>query len=221
MLDPWDRARADSRRARRRTDDQPRAPRTVDPVPPGHLHIPALPVLLPLGIILMALGSLWLRRRTRPTAPRLAVVWLAGWYAVAVLGATMLPLRLAWGPGTGEPHYDQILLNPFVPLRLDDVLLNTLMFLPLASLLHLLAGVRDGRRIVRTGLLISATIEVTQLLLLLFLHGTRWFDVDDLIANTLGSWLGLVLWRRLLRREAVRRTAEDCAVTAQYERACS
>ena len=169
----------------------------------------------------MAAGRLWLRRRAGPTARRLAVVWFASWYAVAVLGATMLPLRLAWGPGTGEPHYEQILLNPFVPLRLDDVLLNTLMFVPLAPLLHLLAGVCDRRRVVRTGLLISATIETTQLVLLLFLHGTRWFDVDDLIANTLGAWLGLVLWRRLLRREAVRRTAESCTVRAELERSCS
>jgi len=174
-------------------------------VPAGHLTIPALPVLLPLGAVLMAASWLSLHRRGLLTAPRLGVVWLAGWYAVAVLGATMLPLQLAWGEAAGEPELYRFLLVPVATMRPDDFVLNIVMTLPLAALLHTVFGIRDKGRVVRLGFVLSAAIESTQAVLLLSLHGNRWADVNDLIANTLGAWLGYLAFQRLLRLAAVRR----------------
>jgi glycopeptide antibiotics resistance protein len=156
--------------------------------------------MIPLGVALMIVAALVLRRRGELTRGRLVSWWLAGWYAVAVLGATMLPLRLAWGPGAREPELFRILVIPYVTMRVDDFVLNILMMLPLAAALRVVFGVRDGRRVVLIGFLISLTIETAQLLMLLFLNGTRWADTNDLIANTLGAGLGWLALQRLSRR---------------------
>jgi glycopeptide antibiotics resistance protein len=86
--------------------------------------------------------------------------------------------------------------------------LNIVMTLPLAAVLGVLFGVRDRRRVVLAGFLLSLSIEVTQAILLVTLHCTRWADVNDLISNTLGAYLGCLLLERLMRLRAVRRVAE-------------
>ncbi len=164
--------------------------------------------MIPLGIALMIVAALVLRRRGELTRSRFVAVSLAGWYAVAVLGATMLPLRLFWGPGAGEPELYRILLIPFVTMRPDDFVLNVAMTLPLAAALRVVFGLRDRGRVVLTGFLLSLGIETTQLLILVFLHGNRWADTNDLIANTLGAWLGWLALRRLLTVPAVRELLE-------------
>jgi hypothetical protein len=72
-------------------------------MPFHQLDVPALPILLPLGGVLMVGSWLLLHRRGLLSARRLTTAWLAGWYAVAVIGATLLPLHLAWGPAPARP----------------------------------------------------------------------------------------------------------------------
>jgi glycopeptide antibiotics resistance protein len=120
----------------------------------------------------------------------------------------MLPLELAWGEGAGEPEFYRILIIPVSTMRVDDFVLNIVMTLPLAALLYTVFGIREKRRVVLLGFLGSAAVESTQLVLLLTLHGNRWADTNDLIANTLGAWLGYLAFRRLLRVDAVRRVVE-------------
>ncbi|WP_239143313.1 VanZ family protein [Actinoplanes philippinensis] len=149
-----------------------------------------------------------LHRRGELTVPRVAVFWLAGWYAVAVVGATMLPMSLAWGPDAAPPDVSRILWVPIVDMRKRDFVLNTLMTVPLATVLYLVFGVREWGRVVRTGLLLSVTIELTQLTLLLTLNGMRWADVHDVMSNTFGAAFGYVLLWRLMRYERFRRLVE-------------
>jgi glycopeptide antibiotics resistance protein len=180
---------------------------------PNQLDIPALPILLPLGLALMIGSWAALRRCGLATVRRLVTAWLAGWYLVAVLGATLLPLHLAWGAGAGEPELFRIILVPVTTMRVDDFILNIVMTLPLAALLHLVFGIRGRGRVVLTGFLLSAGVEVIQAVLVT-LHGNRWADVNDLLSNTLGAFLGYLAWRRLLRHDAVRRTVRDGALVA-------
>jgi glycopeptide antibiotics resistance protein len=174
-------------------------------MPSHQLDVPALPILLPLGIVLMVLSAVLLHRRGRLSGRRLATVWLAGWYAVAVIGATLLPLHLAWGPGAGPPELYRIILVPLTTMRVDDFLLNIVMTLPLAALLYLVLGLRDQRRVVLTGFLISLVIEITQAVINLAWHGNRWADVNDLISNTLGALLGFLIFWRAMRSAHLRR----------------
>jgi glycopeptide antibiotics resistance protein len=166
--------------------------------------IPALPVLIPLGLVLMGVSLVVLRRKNALTPWRIGATWLASWYAVAVLGATMLPLDVDWGPYAGDPQLFRIILVPILEMRPDDFVLNTIMTVPLALVLRLAFGIADRKRVVLIGFLASLTVETTQALLVLFLHGNRWADVNDLCSNTLGALLGWYGLQHLLRRPGVR-----------------
>lgn len=73
--------------------------------------------------------------------------------------------------------------------------LNILLFVPLGFLLPLLwKEFRRRRTMCFTGFLLSLGIELAQLL------NYRISDVDDLIMNTLGAWLGYELLMLLSRR---------------------
>ncbi|GAA1638521.1 VanZ family protein [Actinoplanes couchii] len=180
-------------------------------MPSHQIDVPALPVLLPLGLTLMAVCAGLLHRRGLLSAPRLLAGWFAGWYSVAVLGATMLPMHLAWGPQAGGPDLYRFIFVPVLEMRPLDFVLNTIMTLPLATVLYLVFGVQNRRQVVWTGFLISLAIESTQLLLLLTLDGNRWADVNDLMSNTLGTWLGFLVLRRLMRSARWSRVLESCS----------
>jgi glycopeptide antibiotics resistance protein len=188
-------------------------------MPSDQLDVPALPILLPLGVVLMIASWVLLRRRDTFTARRLATAWLAGWYAVAVIGATLLPLHLAWGEGAGEPELFRIILIPLTTMRVDDFLLNIAMTVPLAALLRVVFSVRERSRVVLVGFVASAVIEVTQAVLVLAFHGNRWADVNDLISNTLGVLLGYLAFHRALRVESFRRVMESCCLRGSESRA--
>jgi glycopeptide antibiotics resistance protein len=147
------------------------------------------------------------------SGPRLLTAFGAGWYAVAVLGATFLPLRLAWGDDPyGRLGTFRIILLPIVEMRPLDFLLNTMMLLPLAALLFLVAGVRRKSRVVLVGFLISLAIETTQGVLDLTVHANRWADVNDLMSNTLGAWLGYLWFWRAMGEDWFRRFASRFAI---------
>jgi glycopeptide antibiotics resistance protein len=177
--------------------------------------IPALPVLLPLGLVLMGVSVAVLRSRNALTPWRVAATWLASWYAVAVLGATMLPLDLDWGPYAGDPQLFRIILVPILEMRPDDFVLNTIMTLPLALVLRLAFGIADRGRVVLIGFLGSLTIETTQAVLVLVLHGNRWADVNDLCSNTLGALLGWYALQHLLRYDRARKLIERASTNPE------
>lgn len=188
-------------------------------MPTDQIDVPPLPVMVPLGILLMIVSWAVLRRRGPLTAWSLGAAWAGCWWVVAVLGATMLPLHLGWGEYTGEPGYDRILPVPLITMRPSDFVLNIVMTLPLAALLQVIFGVRDRSRVVLIGFLLSLTIETTQLVLALTLQGTRWADINDLISNTSGAYLGFLAFRRLLRDERFRRLADRCTFRRAEPRA--
>jgi glycopeptide antibiotics resistance protein len=173
-------------------------------MPSHQLDVPALPILLPLGVALMVVSWVLLRRHGLLSARRLATAWLAGWYAVAVIGATLLPLHLAWGPGAGPAELYRIILVPLITMRVQDFVLNIVMTLPLAAVLYLVFGVREKRRVVLVGFLASLGIELTQAVIDLAWHGNRWADVNDLTSNTLGALLGFLIFWRAMRSAHVR-----------------
>lgn len=165
-------------------------------MPDDPVVVPALPILLPLGVLLMAASGSFLRRRGLLTPTRLAAWWFAGWYAVAVLGATFLPMHLA--PGS-PPQLFRINPIPLYGVRPSDFVLNVVMTLPFAGLLHVLFGIRDKTRVMRLGLLLSASIEITQAVLILTVHDNRWSEANDLVSNVLGVYLGYLAFHELLR----------------------
>ena len=82
--------------------------------------------------------------------------------------------------------------NPFwsyshPELRME-ILLNYVLFVPLGLLLYLCFGEKFGLRVVLAGVLLSASIELIQLV---FKIGV--FEFDDMIGNTIGCLVGAVV----------------------------
>ena len=119
-------------------------------------------------------------------------LYLAAVYNVA--GAPELPYIY--------PNFN-VNLIPFVDIRNDacayiiNSALNIILFMPLRFILPLLwSRFRSRKRIILAGFLFSLAIELSQLL------NYRITDVDDLIMNSLGTWLGYELVMFLHRRSS-------------------
>ena len=81
----------------------------------------------------------------------------------------------------------------FAPLI--GIMQNLILFIPFGFLLY---AVTDQPRMVRIllfGFLLSLAIELCQLFFRL-----GWFEVDDILHNVLGTYLGICLYRRAVKR---------------------
>ena len=145
--------------------------------------------------LLAAYPLVWtLTRRSR-----LVAVSLLFLYAVSVTAITVLPIKVpAWR--VAEPWWSVIAWIPFQVPPLSFVL-NVVMFVPLGVLVPLLwPAFRHMTRLAWLALAASAAIELTQLVLWVTLGSRRTVDVNDLIANTGGALLGLLVLRLLATR---------------------
>ncbi|PUB10586.1 VanZ family protein [Paenisporosarcina sp. OV554] len=115
---------------------------------------------------------------------------------MGIIGLTIFPLEIAFGPEYDSPNnfvpFASIneLLNHFyymVPLR--NILGNIILFTPLGFILVLkFKRLNNMMSVVLVGLLSSTSIEFIQLLL-----PNRAFDIDDIILNTLGTMIGFLI----------------------------
>ncbi|GAA0910887.1 VanZ family protein [Virgisporangium aurantiacum] len=127
---------------------------------------------------------------TRARAWTLALSWV---YAAAVAVVTVVPA------GAHRRHHGRWWwVVEAVPFQVPPVsfALNVVMFMPVGVLVPLLWP-RAGRigTIAALCLAASAAIELTQLALWVTLGNYRTVDVNDLIANTAGGVLGLLVLR--------------------------
>ena len=117
-------------------------------------------------------------------------------YVLSVVAVTIFPIRVHpaayW---TGEPWWTVLRWIPF-EVDAPSFVLNVIMFLPLGVLLPLLRpGLDAVRRLAGVAATASLTIEVIQFVLGITLGSRRTVDVNDLIANTAGAVLGLLILR--------------------------
>ncbi len=143
------------------------------------------------------------RGRPRPspslrqvTRGRLITATIGLLYGLGVVAVTVFPIRPR-PPGywTGEPWWTVI---HWVPFDVDgpSFVLNVIMFVPFGVLLPLLRRSADAvGRMAATAVCASAAIEIAQFVIGLTLGSRRTVDVNDLIANTAGALLGLLVLR--------------------------
>lgn len=74
------------------------------------------------------------------------------------------------------------------------ILLNILLYYPLGYLLPLLFPRLESNHVIFIGCLCSIVTEVTQ-----YTFKLGWCEINDVIHNTLGTALGLCLWRQQLK----------------------
>lgn len=129
-------------------------------------------------------------------------------YAVSVITITIFPIRVRsaayWA---GEPWWTMI---HWLPGDVDgpSFVLNVIMFIPLGILLPLLRPPLDTvRRLAGHAAGASLSIELIQFVLGMTLGSRRTVDINDLIANTAGALLGLLILRLALPSPVHRATS--------------
>lgn len=85
------------------------------------------------------------------------------------------------------------------PLLLEEIILNILLYIPLGYLLPFMFEKLKPWQVVAIAFMCSALTEVTQLICKI-----GWFEFDDMLNNTFGCVIGLliyrsVIWRRIRR----------------------
>ena len=80
---------------------------------------------------------------------------------------------------------------------LIGIVQNLILFMPFGFLLYAVIDRPRTARILLFGFLLSLAIEMCQLLFHL-----GWFEVDDILHNVLGTYLGIRLYRRAVKRNS-------------------
>lgn len=191
-----------------------------------HHTIDILQQALTLGLLIVTLTLIGLtlthrRAGTTPTARTYLYTLTAAIYTTGLIAYTFLPLEppstftcanatryyprffLGWSWSFALRDAGGNWLDALTSMYVLQILLNIALFIPLGLLL------RHRKNISFTAALyisfgVSLTIELTQLTGLWGLYGcsVRTFDVEDLLANTVGGvlgWAALALWRNRSR----------------------
>ena len=150
----------------------------------------SLPSFWWLWLIVVA-GVVWLLNGKKITPrPLLAA------YIIFILLETVIGRKVGSGRAQLVPFWSYS--HP--ELRME-ILLNYILFAPLGILLHLCFGEKYGLRVVLAGFLLSASIEIVQLVFRIGL-----FEFDDMIGNTIGcligATIGKVCWEHIKDRKA-------------------
>lgn len=159
---------------------------------------------LPAAIVWFAAPGV--RKRGR-TASHIGLSLVFLFYLSGILAVT----------GIGKPFgfFPRLSLVPFVDMIKGpvDTTLNVLLFLPLGALLPVLyAEYESARRVAGTAFLLSLAIELTQM------FGLGITDVNDLMTNTAGAYLGFLLYRTVRKRKnAEQKTKLQAHSLARWE----
>jgi glycopeptide antibiotics resistance protein len=126
---------------------------------------------------------------------RLVTVSILLGYALAVASITVVPSHRRGPDYWREPWWTML---QWVPFRVEpwSFALNVVMFMPFGVLVPLLWRSADSfRRLAGWAFAASAAIETIQFVFNVTLGSRRTVDVNDLIANTGGALLGLLVLR--------------------------
>ncbi|KON73196.1 hypothetical protein M768_09640 [Cellulosimicrobium cellulans F16] len=165
-------------------------------------EVPVLPVVVPLGAVVLAVLLWRLRRAGRLTVPRAAVALALAVYAAGVVANTVFPIFLD-KPVSSAPWNAHLALVPLADYEVADAVMNVLVFVPLGMLLPLLLARTSWWRAVAAAAAFSLAIEVVQYVTSHLLGGGHIADVDDLLFNVVGGVLGYALFTLLCRVPAL------------------
>ena len=137
----------------------------------------SLPSFWWLWLIIVAMAVWFIDGRRMTPRPLLAA------YILFILMETVIGRK----PGVGRVELVPFWSYSHTELRME-IVLNYILFAPLGFLLYLCFGEKLGLRVVLAGFLLSASVELIQLLFNIGL-----FEFDDMIGNTIGCLIGAVV----------------------------
>ena len=100
----------------------------------------------------------------------------------------LIPLKVI------KETYYEVFINKHINYFIINFLGNIIMFIPIGFLIKYLWNVKD-KKVILIGSSISLFIELSQLFL------QRGTDIDDIILNTLGTFIGLKLYKTMKKKE--------------------
>jgi glycopeptide antibiotics resistance protein len=156
-------------------------------------EVPVLPVVIPLGFVVLALLLWRLQAKRLFSFPRAAVALALSVYAAGIVANTVFPIFLN-APDDGEPWTPLVALVPFVDYEITDALMNVAVFVPLGVLIPLVLSRPSWWRVLAIAIATSLGIELTQLAAQAFFAGGHIADVNDLLSNAAGGALGYGLF---------------------------
>lgn len=122
-------------------------------------------------------------------------------YLLGVIYFVFLPIDVNIGKYANQaPWYSSTNIIPILTIDLKTFLLNIMMLIPFGMYLPFINKRFDSlKTVARLGFLFSCAIEVIQLLIRVSIGSARSTDINDLIANTLGSVIGYFLIKIVLK----------------------
>jgi glycopeptide antibiotics resistance protein len=120
-------------------------------------------------------------------------------YFLCMIHLVFFPIEVNIGKYANlTPWYKSINFIPIVTVDIPTFLLNIIMMLPFGIYLPLLnKKYHSVKKAAYSGLFVSLTFEIIQLLIRVTLGNGRSTDINDLIANTLGAVVGFLLIKKL------------------------
>lgn len=146
-------------------------------------------------------------RATRQRTDRSQTLWNLALvaYLSALVSVTLFPLQVVVGQYAGEVTFDSLNVVPFITIDARTFALNVILFIPFGFLLPLTSNQRAPWKVTAWGAVLSLTIELIQLASSVLLGSGRTSDVNDLVANTIGTLLGYGVIRLASTSPQVRR----------------
>ncbi|MCP1136595.1 VanZ family protein [Paenibacillus polysaccharolyticus] len=159
-------------------------------------------VLVPLFILILLTLVIHARvSKARYTGKQYMLMLTFVIYMLGMMHFVFFPIDVNIGMYANQtPWYSNIQWVPLLTADAPSFLLNILLFMPLGFLLPLWRpSVNSIKKVAKTGLTVSLTIELLQLVIRIAVGNGRSTDINDLIANTSGSVLGFIVLSLLTR----------------------
>jgi glycopeptide antibiotics resistance protein len=170
---------------------------------------------VPIWIVIRAVLLLKKRSNGQFSIKRESVLNLFFIYILCFIAITLFPLAINWNGNMGNvsinivpvfntlSDFANVIQRPeqnyMIKFWIKNIIGNMLLLFPLGLLLPILW--RRFNNMITTLLisfLFSLGIEIIQLLSYYVGNVNRAFDIDDIILNTLGAWLGYVFYKKII-----------------------
>jgi len=154
----------------------------------------------------MLLGLLWLinwakRQKQKITFAQFFVLITFGIYILSMIDLVFFPIEVNIGRYANQtPWYNTINFIPILTIDIKTFLLNVIMLIPFGMYFPFLMQTKTSvKRIAKLGFGLSLSFELVQLIIRVVLGNGRSTDINDLLANTAGAVIGLLIVRKLVK----------------------
>lgn len=154
----------------------------------------------------MLLGLLWLinwakRQKQKITFAQFFVLITFGIYILSMIDLVFFPIEVNIGRYANQtPWYNTINFIPILTIDVKTFLLNVIMLIPFGMYFPFLMQTKTSvKRIAKLGFGLSLSFELVQLMIRVVLGSGRSTDINDLLANTAGAVIGLLIVRKLVK----------------------